>query len=320
MSRPRPCSIRSRIRWICANRSITSRAARVRRAMKSTGVGLSDLGYFDNMLVADPAVRARKHEFMLRVFDAAVLLGTAPSAASSGRNPDLEMDANLAMFEEEFVPLLQEAKARGLVYPGRAVSDAGVERRATPGTTTSLTHPGRGSPCIASASDMGSATSSASTTTPRMPSSWDRTRARSSNISRTGLRLSHRRLSRQGPGHRLQGGLGLGLWRPDPAARRWIGDEPAPRMPADQAQRLEEADRAGEHELPGTARHDPLAYLQNRSVDWLDHQLAARELLDIDAARDLPGGGARISAGPDAGQGTAGAHSRRLARLRAGDR
>ena len=39
-----------------------------------------------------------------------------------------------------------------------------------------------------------------------------------------------------------------------------------------------------EHELPGTARHDPLAYLQNRTVDWLDHQLAARELLDLDAA------------------------------------
>jgi len=36
-----------------------------------------------------------------------------------------------------------------------------------------------------------------------------------------------------------------------------------------------------EHELPGTAKHDPLAYLQNRTVDWLDHQLAARELLDL---------------------------------------
>ena len=31
-----------------------------------------------------------------------------------------------------------------------------------------------------------------------------------------------------------------------------------------------------EHELPGTTRHDPLAYLQNRTADWLDHQLAAR--------------------------------------------
>jgi hypothetical protein len=33
------------------------------------------------------------------------------------------------------------------------------------------------------------------------------------------------------------------------------------------------------HELPGTARHDPRAYLQHRTVDGLDHQLAARELL-----------------------------------------
>jgi hypothetical protein len=40
-----------------------------------------------------------------------------------------------------------------------------------------------------------------------------------------------------------------------------------------------------EHELPGTARHDPLAYLQNRTVDWLDHQLAARELLPLDPAK-----------------------------------
>src|SRR5205807_862554 len=39
-----------------------------------------------------------------------------------------------------------------------------------------------------------------------------------------------------------------------------------------------------EHELPGTARHDPLAYLQNRTVDWLDHQLAARELLALDVS------------------------------------
>src|SRR5213075_428119 len=36
------------------------------------------------------------------------------------------------------------------------------------------------------------------------------------------------------------------------------------------------------HELPGTAKHDALAYLQNRTVDWLDHQLAARELLQLD--------------------------------------
>ena len=38
------------------------------------------------------------------------------------------------------------------------------------------------------------------------------------------------------------------------------------------------------HDCRERAHHDPLAYLQNRSVDWLDHQLAARELLELDPA------------------------------------
>ena len=38
-----------------------ARAARVRRAMEATGVGLSDLAYFDNMLVADRTARRSKH-------------------------------------------------------------------------------------------------------------------------------------------------------------------------------------------------------------------------------------------------------------------
>ena len=63
----------------------------------------------------------------------------------------------------------------------------------------------------------------------------------------------------------------------------WSGGRPSPN-PADQANAWKKQTVLCEHELPGTARHDPLAYLQNRSVDWLDHQLAARELLSIDPA------------------------------------
>src|ERR1700736_546161 len=88
------------------------RAARVRAAMQATRVGLSDLAYFDNMLCADESVRSRKHELMLRVFDAAVLLGTDAVTGFVGRNFRLGMDANLAMFEAVFVPLLRQAKAR----------------------------------------------------------------------------------------------------------------------------------------------------------------------------------------------------------------
>src|SRR6187455_2725756 len=51
------------------------RAKRVQAAVKATGVGFSDLGYFDNMLVDDRAAREKKRQFMLRVFDTAALLG-----------------------------------------------------------------------------------------------------------------------------------------------------------------------------------------------------------------------------------------------------
>ena len=63
----------------------------------------------------------------------------------------------------------------------------------------------------------------------------------------------------------------------------WDGNTPS-EDPADQLNAWKKQTVLCEHELPGTARHDPLAYLQNRTVDWLDHQLAARELLDIDPA------------------------------------
>ena len=63
----------------------------------------------------------------------------------------------------------------------------------------------------------------------------------------------------------------------------WIDGQLSPN-PADLANAWKKQTVFSEHELPGTARHDPLAYLQNRTVDWLDHQLAARELLDLDVA------------------------------------
>ena len=63
----------------------------------------------------------------------------------------------------------------------------------------------------------------------------------------------------------------------------WKDGKPS-ENPADQVNAWKKQTVLCTHELPGTARHDPLAYLQNRSVDWLDHQLAARELLDLDVA------------------------------------
>src|SRR5918912_171114 len=51
------------------------RARRVQKALEAHRIGLSDVGYFDNMLHHDRAVRQKKYEFMRRAFEAATLLG-----------------------------------------------------------------------------------------------------------------------------------------------------------------------------------------------------------------------------------------------------
>ena len=259
------------------------RAKRVQAAMASTGVGLSDLGYFDNMLVADRATREKKKEFMLRVFDAAVMMGTDAVCGFVGRNPELSMDQNLEMFEVEFIPLLKEAKARGLSYR--------VEQCPMPGwNTTDLWHnniayaPG---PWIAlhrlcekhgvgdqfrihydpsHAVLMGQDTRSI----------FQYLKDEGYNFLIAGFHVKGQVTDAKGIS--AWGWGGQSMQRGD-----WVNGQPSPN-PADHLNAWKKQVATCEHELPGTAKHDPLAYLQNRSVDWLDHQLAARELLDIDVA------------------------------------
>lgn len=259
------------------------RADRVLAAMNATGVGLSDLGYFDNMLVADVAARARKHEFMLRVFDAAVLLGTNAVCGFVGRNPELEMDANVEMFESQFVPLLVEAKARGLVFrvehcpmPGWTISDKWHNNLAyAPGPWIALHR-------ICERHGVGD----------QFRIHYDPSHA---ILMGQDSRSIFQYLKDEGyafliDGFHVKGQVidarGVAAWGYGGQTMQrgdWIGGKPSS-DPADRVNAWKKQTVFAEHELPGTARHDPLAYLQNRSVDWLDHQLAARELLDIDPA------------------------------------
>ena len=257
-----------------------ARAARVTSAMKNTDVGLSDLGYFDNMLASDRDVRARKHEFMLRVFDTAVLLDCPAVCGFVGRNPDLGMDANLAMFESEFIPLLREAKARGLVYrveqcpmPGWTTGDAWHNNLAyAPGPWIALHR-------ICERHGVGD----------QFRIHYDPSHA---ILMGQDTRSVFQYLKEQGYAFLIGGFHVKGQVIDSRGVAAWgyggqtllrgdrIGDQPSPNA-ADRANAWKKQTVLAEHELPGTARHDPLAYLQNRSVDWLDHQLAARELLEI---------------------------------------
>jgi sugar phosphate isomerase/epimerase len=260
-----------------------SRASRVHSAMRLTGVGLSDLAYFDNMLAADATIRRQKHEFMVRVFDAAVLLGTNAVCGFVGRNPQLEMDANLEMFEAEFIPLLKEAKARGLTYrveqcpmPGWQISDRWHNNIAyAPGPWIALHR-------ICERHKVGDQfrihydPSHAILMGQDSRSIFQYLKDTGYNFLIAGFHVKGQVIDARGVS--AWGYGGQSMERGD-----WVGAAPSPVL-ADRVNAWKKQTVFCEHELPGTARHDPLAYLQNRTVDWLDHQLAARELLSIEPA------------------------------------
>jgi sugar phosphate isomerase/epimerase len=257
-----------------------ARAARVESAMKATGVGLSDLAYFDNLLHHDEATRRKKHAFLLRVFDAAALLGVNAVCGFVGRNQQHSMDENLRDFEEHIIPLLKAARDRGLVYrveqcpmPGWTSADNWHNNIAyTPGAWIALHR-------ICERHGVSD----------QFRIHYDPSHA---ILMGQDTRSIFQYLKDQGYGF-LIGGFhvkgqvidpkGVSAWgyggqtleRGD-----WIDGRPS-ENPADQLNAWKKQVVLCEHELPGTARHDPLAYLQNRSVDWLDHQLAARELLPL---------------------------------------
>jgi sugar phosphate isomerase/epimerase len=260
------------------------RARRVETATKATGIGISDIGYFDDMLHYDPAIRAKKHAFMLRVFDAASLLGVEAVCGFVGRNQKHSMDENLLDFEEHFVPLLRAAKERGLSYrveqcpmPGWTIGDNWHNNIGyTPGAWIALHR-------ICDKHGVGD----------QFRIHYDPSHA---ILMGQDTRSIFQYLKEQGYGFLIGGfhvkgqvvdARGVTAWGYGGQTMQrgdWIDGKPSPR-PSDQLNAWKKQIVLAEHELPGTARHDPLAYLQNRTVDWLDHQLAARELLPLDIAK-----------------------------------
>ncbi|MGZ8768758.1 sugar phosphate isomerase/epimerase family protein [Aeromicrobium sp.] len=259
------------------------RARRVQAASDSTGVAIADIGYFDNMLHEDPAVRRKKHEFMVRAMDAAALLGAPAVCGFVGRNQARSMDQNLIDFEESFIPLLKEAKARGLQYrveqcpmPGWTAGDNFHNNIAyTPGMWIRLHQ-------ICEKCGVGDQLrihydpSHAILMGQDTRSIFQYLRDAGYAFLISGMHVKGQVIDSKGIAAWSYGGQTVG--RGD-----WVSGEISPN-PADLANSWLKQTVFCEHELPGTARHDPLAYLQNRTVDWLDHQLAARELLDLDVA------------------------------------
>ena len=260
-----------------------ARARRVEAALRASDIGISEIGYFDNLLHDDTALRKKKHEFLLRVFDAAVLLGVEAVCGFVGRNQTRGMDENLLDFDEQFVPLLRAAKDRGLVYrveqcpmPGWTTRETWHNNIAyTPGTWIALHR-------ICERHKLGD----------QFRIHYDPSHA---ILMGQDTRSIFQYLKDEGyafliGGFHVKGQVidakGVAAWGYGGQTMQrgdWVNGKPSP-VPADQLNAWKKQVVLCEHELPGTARHDPLAYLQNRTVDWLDHQLAARELLSLDVA------------------------------------
>jgi len=259
------------------------RAKRVHAAMASAHVGISEVGYFDNLLHHDPAIRKKKLDFMRRIFDAAVLLGVNAVCGFVGRNQLHSMDQNLIDFEESFVPLLQNAKERGLIYrveqcpmPGWTTSDNWHNNIAyTPGAWIALHR-------ICEKHKVGDQfrihydPSHAILMGQDTRSIFQYLKDAGYNFLIGGFHVKGQVVNARGVS--TWGYGGQTMERGD-----WVNGKPSDN-PADQLNAWKKQIVLAEHGLPGTARHDPLAYLQNRTVDWLDHQLAARELLALDVA------------------------------------
>lgn len=259
------------------------RARRVQSALSAHKIGISDVGYFDNLLHHDAAVRQKKYDFMRRVFEAAALLGVNAVCGFVGRNQQRSMDQNLVDFEQWFIPLLKDAKARGLVYrveqcpmPGWTTGDNFHNNIAyTPGTWIALHR-------ICEKHGLGDNFRIHYDPSHAILMGQD-TRSIFQYLKDSGYDFLISGFHVKGQVINAKGVSAWGYGGQTVERGDWLGDKTSEK-PADQLNAWKKQTVLAEHELPGTAKHDPLAYLQNRTVDWLDHQLAARELLALDVA------------------------------------
>ncbi|HWZ89172.1 MAG TPA: TIM barrel protein, partial [Polyangiaceae bacterium] len=241
------------------------RATRISAALKESKIGVSDIAYFDNMLHHDNGVRQKKHEFMRRVFDAAVLLGVDAVCGFVGRNQTLSMDQNLEQFAHDFVPLLKEAKARGLSYrveqcpmPGWTSGDNFHNNIGyTPGAWIALHR-------ICEKHGVGDQFRIHYDPSHAILMGQD-TRSIFQYLKDTGYGFLIAGFHVKGQVIDAKGVSAWGYGGQTMERGDWKQGKPSDK-PADQVNAWLKQTVLCEHELPGTAKHDPLAYLQNRTV------------------------------------------------------
>jgi sugar phosphate isomerase/epimerase len=89
-------------------------AERVQALFDRHGLELSSLGFYDNNLHPDPAVRTATHQHLRACIDAAAVLGCPTVGTFVGRDPGKPVADNLRQAERVFAPLVDRAGERGV--------------------------------------------------------------------------------------------------------------------------------------------------------------------------------------------------------------
>jgi sugar phosphate isomerase/epimerase len=89
-------------------------ADEIRMLLEANGLSLSSLAFYDNNLHPDEQERHAIHEHLIRLIDAAALLGCPTVGTFVGRDPGASVATNLRTAEREFPRLVDYAGERGV--------------------------------------------------------------------------------------------------------------------------------------------------------------------------------------------------------------
>ncbi|MDD5075083.1 MAG: hypothetical protein PHO54_04365 [Candidatus Peribacteraceae bacterium] len=245
-------------------------------------VKICDLGFFENLLHPVDAIREKIHAHLLRVARAAKLLvpvGCGGVTGFIGRDPTRDLDQNVASFESLVIPLLQQIKALGLNY--------WIENCPMPGWNTTDTYvnniaycPGMWLKLLAIAEKygvddmlhitydeshdilMGSthAQSFAAVAAAGHPQLINRFHGKNQYVNHAARALWNVRGQGIDLGCRIDGQP-----HPDPAKQGGAWGV-----------------MTCNHGMIGLGHYNPVAQVLGYEADWLDHQVAAREVLGLD--------------------------------------
>lgn len=251
-------------------------------ACETQKVRICDLGYFDDLLHKDEGIRRKIHAHLMRCARAAAKLSTVGCGGVTtfiGRHTGLDMDQNVALFETEVIPILKQFRAMGLTLwieqcpmPGWNTTDVFVNNIAhCAGMWIKLIR-------IAEKHDVDSALRIT------YDESHDILMGNTHHGSFAAMRAA-------GLGHVVNRFHGKQQYRNRALTALWtvmgkmidngcrVDGQPHP-DPAKQGGAWNVMTCA--HGMIGIGHYNPLNIIQGLEADWLDHQIAARTVLELD--------------------------------------